>query len=98
MKYTNTQKIADVLKDFLDENPQLNEKIAETRLINAWGEMLGPATMRFTTGLYVRNRVLYVRISSAVLRSELMMCRERLVKNLNQKAGMQVIDDIVLTG
>ncbi len=98
MKRTNTQSIADILQDFLAENPLLNEKMAETRLMNAWGEILGHLTMRHTTKLYISKRILYVHISSAVLRSELTLCREKLIERLNEKAGMTAIDDIVFRG
>jgi hypothetical protein len=98
VRRTNTQPIGELLKDFLSENPHLNEKLAETRLIEAWGEVLGHIAMRYTTNIYVRNRRLHVHLSSAVLRGELMMCREKLIQSLNEKAGMHVISDIVLLG
>ena len=96
MRPVNTQSIAEIIKDFLSENPSLNEKMAEVRAINAWEGLMGAATTRYTTRLYISKRVLYVHLSSAVLRSELLMCREQLIKRLNEKAGMPVIDDLVL--
>ena len=96
MRPTNTQSLSDILKDFLDDNPLLNEKMAETRALNAWEELLGAATAAYTSNVYIRNRVLYVHVSSAVLRSELTMCREKLTERLNEKAGMSVVDSIVL--
>jgi hypothetical protein len=98
MRRTNTQVIADLLKDFMSENPQLTVKLAETRLIHAWGELLGPMISRYTINLYVTKKTLHVQISSAVLRHELMLCREKLIRDLNEKAGMQVINDIILLG
>ncbi len=98
MKRTNAQPLSEILKDFLNENPQVDRKIAEVRVINAWANILGPLTQKYTTGIYIRNRILYVKISSAVLRSELMMCRERLIKNLNENAGSTVIEDIIISG
>lgn len=96
MRRTNTQSIADILKDFLSENPHLNEKMAETRALNAWEKLMGRAVTRYTTRLYIHKRVLYIHLSSAVLRSELSMCREQLLKRLNEEAGMSVLDEIVL--
>ncbi len=98
MKRTNTQILGEVLKDFFQENPMVAEKLAETRLINAWGDVLGKVSIRYTENLYVRNKTLYVRLSSAVLKNELSMCRSDLVEKLNKKAGMDVIENIVLTG
>ena len=98
MKRTNTQILSDVLKDFFQENPFVAEKLAETRLINAWDIVLGKGAARYTENLYIKNKTLYVRLSSAVLRNELSLCRTDLIAKLNKEAGMDVINNIVLTG
>ena len=97
MKRTNTQTLSDVLKDFFRENPVVAEKIAETRLINAWEKVIGKAVSRYTENIYIKNQTLYVRLSSAVLRNELSLCRSDLIIKLNEEAGMKVINQIVLT-
>ena len=97
MKRTNTQTLNEVLKDFFEENPLLSEKLAENRLINAWETVLGNLAHRYTENLYIRNKTLYVKLSSAVLRNELLMCRSDLIVKLNEKAGMNVINQIVLS-
>ncbi|MCL2651637.1 MAG: DUF721 domain-containing protein [Candidatus Azobacteroides sp.] len=98
MKRINTQILSDVLKDFFRENPFIAEKLAETRLINAWETVLGKAAARYTENLYVKNKTLYVRLSSAVLRNELSLYRSDIIAKLNKEAGMDVINNIVLTG
>ena len=51
--------------------------------------------MQYTRNIYVRDKVLHVSLTSSVLRSELTLCRERLVKSLNDYAGASVITNIV---
>ena len=97
MRRTNTQTIKEALDLFLEENSILTDKLAETRLVNSWSKILGPLTERYTTNLYIRKKILYVSLSSAVLKSELMMCREKLISRLNEEAGKEVIEDIVFT-
>jgi len=46
--------------------------------------------------MYIRNRVLFVRMRSSVARSELMMRREEVVRALNREAGGSVIDELVI--
>lgn len=96
MKRKNTQTLGEVIRDFLEENKSLREKIYISRVERAWTEVLGTMVMQYTRNLYVKNRVLYVSLSSSVLRSELSLSRERLVKSLNEHAGAEVIDDIVI--
>ena len=50
---------------------------------------------RYTTNLFIKNQVLYVSLSSSVIRQELMMGREMLIRNLNAQVGSQVIVNIV---
>jgi hypothetical protein len=96
MKRTNARRIGEMLQLFLDENPQLWQKILEVRIERAWGEVLGVTVMKSTRNLYVRNRILYVSINSSVLRNELLMNRERLVNSLNKHAGAEVIRDVII--
>ncbi|MDR0834359.1 MAG: DUF721 domain-containing protein [Candidatus Symbiothrix sp.] len=94
MKYTNAQSIASVLNELWEQNPKMADKLAETRLITYWNTM-SPAITRYTAGLFVKNRTLYVSLTSAVLKNELMMRREQLCLTLNKEAGRKVIDTIV---
>ena len=92
----NSQTLGEVLRDFFENSPVLRAKILPLRIQRGWGELLGPMVQQSTTTLYVKNRVLHVSLTSAVLRSELLLCRERLVKSLNEYAEADVIDDIVI--
>jgi hypothetical protein len=96
VKRINTQSIGNVLDEFFEQNPALAVKLAETRLMESWNIALGASVSRFTSSMYIRNRTLYVKLTSSVLKSELILCREQLIKNLNEKAGRHVIDNIVL--
>lgn len=96
MKQVNTQSIETVLNDFFEQNPKLADKLAQVRLINSWNTVLGNSISRFTDNLYIKKRTLYVRLTSSVLKSELMMCREQLIMKLNNEAGRDVIDSIIL--
>ncbi|MDR1720200.1 MAG: DUF721 domain-containing protein [Dysgonamonadaceae bacterium] len=98
MRRENTQTLKEVIALFLEQNPALSWKLAETRLMGAWKNVLGQPMNHYTTKLFIRNKVLYVTISSSVLKNELMMCREKLIMRLNEEVGKQVITDIVFSG
>ncbi|MDR2691310.1 MAG: DUF721 domain-containing protein [Dysgonamonadaceae bacterium] len=96
MKRVNAQEIGSVLDVFFEQNPALADKLAETRLMDAWNTVLGSSVSRFTDKLYIRKRALYVKLTSSVLKSELMLCREQMIHKLNAHAGRNVIDNIIL--
>ena len=82
MQRRNTQTLGEVLRDFFEDNTELYEKMMEIRVQRAWGEVLGPTIMQYTRNIYVRDKVLHVSLTSSVLRSELTLCRERLVNTV----------------
>ena len=73
----------------------LESPLNEYRLIQGWKEVLGPGIASYTNNLFIRNQTLYVHLTSSVLRQELMMKREQIIKNLNQHVGAQVIVNII---
>lgn len=94
MKRNNTELLGDVIRRYLRQEG-LETPLNEYRLVDAWKDVVGPSITRYTTNLYIRRQVLYVHLSSSVVRQELRMAREMLVRNLNAQVGSQVIVDIV---
>ncbi len=94
MKRNDAEQIGKLIQNFLRQE-SLESPLNERRLINSWGEVLGPAIASYTRELYIKNQVLYVHLTSAALRQELMMGRELLVRNLNRHVGAQVITNII---
>ena len=93
MRRNNAEQIGDVIRFFLRQQG-LESPLNEYRLVQAWGDVVGPAMARYTSNLYIKNQTLHVHLTSAVLRQELMMARELLVKHLNRQVGAEVIVDI----
>lgn len=96
MQKHESKSIADILSDYFEENSHLKTRIAEQRAVNAWGKLLGSGVDRYTKNLYFRRNVLYVQLSSSVLRAELQMNKKNLIDKLNEAAGMYIVSDIVL--
>ena len=94
MKRVKAQSIGDILREFFAQNPEIGRRLDEVRLVHAWREMLGPGVAQATHEAYVRGATLHVVLDSAVLRSELMMWRDRLVRALNERVGTDVIREI----
>ena len=94
MKRNNAEPIGKLIQQFLRQE-SLESPLNEQRLLDAWPQILGPAIASYTKELSIRNQILYVHLPSAALRQELMMGRELLVRNLNQKVGATVITNII---
>ena len=94
MKRTEAQSIAVLLNRYLREEG-LETPLNERRLIGSWPKVMGPMIARYTKELFIKNQVLYVYLSSSVLRQELSMGRQLVVCKLNAAVGANVITDVV---
>ncbi|MDR2145558.1 MAG: DUF721 domain-containing protein [Tannerella sp.] len=92
----NTLKINDLMRNYWKENPEIYHQMMEARVCRLWGELLGKTVMQYTSNTYIKNRVLFVSLTSSVVRSELIAIRKQLVIKLNENAGTNVIDEIVI--
>ncbi len=91
----NAQPLSQALSDFFDENNTLKVKLAEHRAVRGWHEVLGEGVSKYTKEVYFRRNVLYVHLTSAVLRAELIMNKEGLIRKMNDYAGIPIVRDIV---
>ncbi|MBQ6433766.1 MAG: DUF721 domain-containing protein [Bacteroidaceae bacterium] len=94
MRRQQAEQLGAILNQFLREEG-LETPYNEWRLIQAWPEVMGQGIARYTLSTEIHNRTLFVRLSSSVVRHELMSGRKALVHRLNNYIGAQVIDNIV---
>lgn len=73
---------------------QLDGKLKELDVLARWEEMMGKAVALRTTGLSIRNRVLYVSLNSSVMRDELLYGKQIIIQRVNEVAGKRIIDDV----
>ena len=85
--------IKDLVMSNLRENG-LETPLLQKRLVDAWPEVAGPSVARFTREVTIYNQVLYVKLSSPVLRTELSMRRQSFIDKLNHVVGARIITDI----
>ncbi|NLO70489.1 MAG: DUF721 domain-containing protein [Porphyromonadaceae bacterium] len=94
MRRKNTEKISDIISRVLKQN-SLDERLYETRVINSWSVVLGENIMKYTSNLYFKNKKLYVKLTSSVLRNELYLTQEEIKKSLNKHVGVEVVEEII---
>lgn len=85
--------VDEVVSMFLRQNG-LETPLLQNRLVDAWDTVAGNAIARYTEEKYIRNQVLFVKITSPALRSDLSMMRSQLVNKLNKYVGARIIVDI----
>ncbi|MEY3677865.1 MAG: hypothetical protein RI924_6 [Bacteroidota bacterium] len=95
MRKTNDKSIKEALEQLLQVY-KLRRKYDETSLIAAWPELMGTAIANRTKEIYIRDKKLFLRIESSVIKSELLMMRSQILEKMNDKAGANVVEELVL--
>ena len=95
MKRSNTVRIGEVLDEFF-KRPYVAAKLAEGHLPDYWREVVGVYAADHTIELRLENHILHVRMASSVLRQELFYHREDIMNRLNARAGMRLVNAIIV--
>lgn len=95
IRKSHTRLIKEVIADFLKEN-KLEQGFQEQEMIRLWYQITGKMVASNTRSVDIRNRKMIVRLGSSVVRNELNMIRDGLLKELNSKFPQPVIDEIIL--
>lgn len=89
-------RVGELWGDFLKSAPTIAAKIAEAKISDAWTEVVGPAVASYTMSMNMNKGILYVSVSSSVIRHEILMRRESLRQALNHKVGVNVVKSIIV--
>ncbi|MFD1063472.1 DUF721 domain-containing protein [Winogradskyella litorisediminis] len=89
------QTIQDVLKEFVSTN-NLQSGLDKVNVREAWINLMGNGVNNYTTAIELKRDILYVQLSSSVLREELSYGKEKIIAMLNEAIGKEVITKLVL--
>lgn len=74
---------------------RLQGKLNEVTVVSSWERVMGKAVALKTQEVYVSNSKLFVRLSSAPLKHELVMAKTRVMELINTEVGETVITEVV---
>lgn len=87
--------ISEALKDFVETN-RLEKGLDKVNVRDAWAALMGNGVNNYTTSIELKNEILYVQLSSSVLREELSYGKEKIASMLNEELGKEIIKKIIL--
>ena len=90
-------EIGDALIQYLRESG-LEQAVLDVQIEEVWPQVMGDVVNRLTRSVEVRDGVLYVRVNSAALKTQLFENRFELVRKLNEAVGAKAIRDCRILG
>ena len=95
MQRTREAKLGDILHAILRADG-LETPLNEYRASMAWAEVMGQMIAKYTSKVEVRGGVMYLSITNAALRQELMMSKASVAARINEHVGAQVVQQIII--
>ncbi|MCB0480373.1 MAG: DUF721 domain-containing protein [Flavobacteriales bacterium] len=95
MSDKNQYQLKDLLKAMLKQY-KLEDKYEEVDLNKNWPHLMGTLIANHTTKLQIRDKKLYVELDSPVIRQEMSYGKSLIIEKVNQFAGQELINDVVL--
>jgi predicted nucleic acid-binding Zn ribbon protein len=95
MRKSNTLPIVDVIREYLKEM-NIDQKLKEVGIVSQWEKLMGKTVAIRTSQIYIRNHILYIHVTSSVLKNELLMMRQAIIEKINEEAGERIVEQMVI--
>ena len=89
-----TSTVGEAMRELLDTY-KLKAKFEQTQLINSWERLMGAPIARRTDKIFISERKLYVKLSSAALKQELNLSKSKILSLFMRELGEVIVDDVV---
>ncbi|MBF72160.1 MAG: RNA-binding protein [Flavobacteriales bacterium] len=91
----NNNEIKNLLDIFLKKN-NLEKGLLDLEVKRAWHELMENGVSNYTTDVSLKNKTLYIKLSSPALKEELSYGKEKLMKLINERFKKKIVQKIVL--
>ena len=84
-----------MINTFLKKN-KLEKGLLNIEVKKAWFDLMNNGVANYTSDVSLRNKTLYIKLSSPALKEELSYGKEKLIKLINEKLDEDVVEKIIL--
>ncbi len=90
----NDKNIKEVLNEYLTQNAKVAKGYYTSNIEDVWKSEMGPLIMSYTQKIIFNKGELKVYLSSSVLKKELSDGKDKIIKNLNDALGAEIIEKV----
>lgn len=94
-RLSNESPIGDILKEIIQQN-KLQPGMDQVSVKDAWKNLMGNGVNSYTRNVVLKGNILYVELTSAVLREELSYGKDKIIKMINEELRREVVKEVVL--
>ncbi len=94
-RLNNQSTVGAILQEIIQVN-KLQPGMDQIDVKEAWKNLMGNGVNHYTKNVVLKGSTLYVELSSAVLREELIHGKSKIVAMINEELKREVIKEVVL--
>ncbi len=95
MRRSQPQHLSQLLRDFVKQT-SIGDKINEVEVVKCCYEILGKTMGRYVRKVSVKEGDLMIEVTSALVKSELVMLRNELRERINERLGREIVYKVIL--
>lgn len=85
----------DLLGSYIKEG-NLNKGFQKIHIDEAWGKMMGPGVVSYTSEVKLQNSTLIVSLTSSALREQLTYGKDKIITMINEEMGETLVKKLML--
>ncbi|MBV6643966.1 MAG: DUF721 domain-containing protein [Cyclobacteriaceae bacterium] len=78
---------------FLEEE-NISQSYKERLLISSWGKIMGKPIASRTSKIFIKDRVMFVKLTSAPLKQEMTISKAKILALLEKEMDEKVVEDV----
>ena len=91
---SDTSSVKEAIDAMIDTY-KLRGKFDQTKLINSWEAMMGKPISRRTEKIFIKDKVLFVKLNSAPLRQELTISKKKVLEIIHGNFDVNLVADVL---
>jgi predicted nucleic acid-binding Zn ribbon protein len=95
IRKSDTVSLREAMNELLNTY-RLNSRYSQTHLKTNWQEVAGKTIASRTTKIFFKNDVMFIEVSSAPLKHQMVYGKETLLNRIREKYGSELVKEIVL--
>jgi len=93
-RFNDDYTVGDIMKEFI-KGSKLENGLDIVHVKELWASLMGPTILNYTTQVDFFKNTLYVSLSSAVLKQELTLGKQKIIDMFNKKLEKELVKDLV---
>lgn len=94
MRKTNDKSLKEAIEQMMQVY-KIKRRYDETGVIAHWPQLVGKSVANRTKELFIRDKKLFLRIESSVIKNELLLMRSQIISKINEEADGVLVEEII---